>query len=292
MNRRAMTRRERLERRAARREDWAGSRAAKAATAANAARLDEGATGIPFGQPILVGHHSERRHRNRIAKAHAAMRRCVEHDDKRKEHAAAAATIRSRLATSVFSDDHDAIAQLEARAAAHDAAGDHAVAVAKAWRRAMPGGIEAAQRAIVPLVGEERAAKLAADARRFPHLARRGPVSATSDRAAARRDRERIKLLRGDTPPAVSTAEAVTAATAERVATIVAALRAAPRRDPQVRSEGPGGAVVVRLSAWLESRHPETVAAWCPTTWQRIAELTRGHAVIALLPCGTTLQRA
>lgn len=38
--------------------------------------------GIPFGQPILVGHHSEKRHRAAIAKSDNAMRKSVEESDK------------------------------------------------------------------------------------------------------------------------------------------------------------------------------------------------------------------
>lgn len=111
-----MTRRERLEARADRREDWAGSRTAKAATAFGAADLSEAQTGIPFGQPILVGHHSERGHRRVVERAHAAMGRAIEHSAKAEEHLAAAATIRARLESSIYSDDADAIAALELRA--------------------------------------------------------------------------------------------------------------------------------------------------------------------------------
>lgn len=35
---------------------------------------------IPFGQPILVGHHSERAHRNAIDKIHSNMRKSIELD--------------------------------------------------------------------------------------------------------------------------------------------------------------------------------------------------------------------
>lgn len=44
--------------------------------------LSEGATGIPFGQPILVGHHSERGHRKIIERADNAMRKSIEEDKK------------------------------------------------------------------------------------------------------------------------------------------------------------------------------------------------------------------
>jgi len=39
--------------------------------------------GIPFGQPILIGHHSEKRHRRDIERAQAAADRAVQEYDKR-----------------------------------------------------------------------------------------------------------------------------------------------------------------------------------------------------------------
>jgi hypothetical protein len=41
--------------------------------------------GIPLGQPILIGHHSEGRHRRDIARCHSAMDKSVEHQ-KKSEH--------------------------------------------------------------------------------------------------------------------------------------------------------------------------------------------------------------
>lgn len=46
------------------------------------ADLSEAATGIPLGQPILVGHYSESRHRKVIERADNAMRRSIEEDQK------------------------------------------------------------------------------------------------------------------------------------------------------------------------------------------------------------------
>ena len=48
----------------------------------NKSNLSEEATGIPFGQPVLVGHHSERAHRKTIEKAKNAMRKSIEEDKK------------------------------------------------------------------------------------------------------------------------------------------------------------------------------------------------------------------
>ena len=39
--------------------------------------MSEANTGIPFGQPILVGHHSEGAHRRLIERSHRAMDKCA-----------------------------------------------------------------------------------------------------------------------------------------------------------------------------------------------------------------------
>ena len=48
--------------------------------------LSEEATGIVFGQPILVGHHSEARHRKTIERAHRAMDKSIEESRKAEEY--------------------------------------------------------------------------------------------------------------------------------------------------------------------------------------------------------------
>jgi hypothetical protein len=55
---------------------------------------------IPPGQPILVGHHSERRHRRDLAKIDRAMRRSIDADDTARHYQdrAAAAAHRVQLA--------------------------------------------------------------------------------------------------------------------------------------------------------------------------------------------------
>ncbi|GGR41473.1 DUF3560 domain-containing protein [Streptomyces roseolus] len=74
-----------------------GERADRAAGASKAAFAQARRIGsaIPFGQPVLVGHHSERRHRRDLARIDSSMRKGVE-QDKRAEHythrAAAAAS--------------------------------------------------------------------------------------------------------------------------------------------------------------------------------------------------------
>lgn len=70
--------------------------------------------GIPFGQPILVGHHSERRHRRAIERADQNMRQSVELDKKAKHLASRAASVGH---AGIASDDPDALQQLRAKLA-------------------------------------------------------------------------------------------------------------------------------------------------------------------------------
>jgi hypothetical protein len=107
--------RERMERRSELRREWAEKRAAKAAAAFKAAHtLGEM---IPFGQPILVGHHSEKRARAHAKKIETSMVAGVESERMVVRHERKAATIDSRLKRTIFSDDTDAAENLKKRIA-------------------------------------------------------------------------------------------------------------------------------------------------------------------------------
>lgn len=129
-----MTRRERLERRAERRRDWAESRKRKAEAAFRG--VEEIADRIPLRQPILVGHHSERKARKDQDRIHAGMRRGVEHNEMARRHEQRAAGLEAQLDRSVFSDDADAIDQLKARIAEREAARERGKRINAAWRKA------------------------------------------------------------------------------------------------------------------------------------------------------------
>lgn len=76
--------------------------------------------GLPDnGQPILVGHHSERRHRAAIDRAHANMGKALElqAEAERAESRADAAS----SSTAISSDDPDALAKLRAKLAEMEA---------------------------------------------------------------------------------------------------------------------------------------------------------------------------
>ncbi len=68
---------------------------------------------IPPGQPILVGHHSERRHRRDLDKIDRNMRKSIEAGEKSAYYASRAASAASNHAIS--SDDPDAVEKLEAK---------------------------------------------------------------------------------------------------------------------------------------------------------------------------------
>lgn len=68
---------------------------------------------IPFGQPILVGHHSEGRHRADLKRIDNNMRKSVEHDKTAAYYQDKLATMQDN--TAISSDDPDALEKLTAK---------------------------------------------------------------------------------------------------------------------------------------------------------------------------------
>lgn len=142
---------------------------------------------IPFGQPILVGHHSERRHRSDLSKADRDMGRGVEAlnestDLARRAHAA-------ETNPSVSSDDPDAVAKLRAKAAKLQADCDRMKTINAMIRK----GAKAAELAKFLGCTEESAATLL-----LPDFCGRvgfPPYKLTNDRAEIRRILQRIAQL-------------------------------------------------------------------------------------------------
>ena len=89
---------------------------------------------IPFGQPILVGHHSEKRHRAALDRHDQNMRKGCEAVDKAKHYQHRADAAESSRAIS--SDDPDAVSKLKAKIADAKANQEHMKAVNAAWRKA------------------------------------------------------------------------------------------------------------------------------------------------------------
>lgn len=116
------TRRERLENKIQKREEWAQK--AEQRSGRLASEVHQMASAIPMGQPILVGHHSEgrdRRYRERIGNKAS---KSVEESRKADHHASKADGLRQQLDRSIFSDDADAIERLEEKVAALEAKRD------------------------------------------------------------------------------------------------------------------------------------------------------------------------
>lgn len=74
---------------------------------------DAATRGIPMGQPILIGHHSEKAHRNALAKSHNAMRKSTEHTDKAEYYEEKAAATANN--TAISSDDPEAVEKLKTK---------------------------------------------------------------------------------------------------------------------------------------------------------------------------------
>lgn len=128
-----MTRRERLERKLQLRREWADKAQAKAEAAFNAAHRIGDA--IPFGQPILVGHHSERHHRRDLERIDSNMRKGIERSNMAENHTSKAGGIESALDRSIFSDDSNAIEALAERIKQNEAKREQMKIVNKLYRK-------------------------------------------------------------------------------------------------------------------------------------------------------------
>ena len=127
-----MTYRERRERRADLREEWSDKRRKKSTAAfESSASL---ANNIPLGQPILVGHHSEKRARRDQQRIQSGMNRGIEHGKMANHHDQAATTIRRQLDTSIYSDDTDAAERLREKLEGMEAKRDRCKAI-NGWLR-------------------------------------------------------------------------------------------------------------------------------------------------------------
>ena len=127
------TYRERREARAERLRGWGEKR--EAAGAATYERSREIADRIPFGQPILVGHHSERGHRRDIARIDSAMSQAVDNSRKASEMASRADEIERQAAGAIYADDPDAIEQLTTKIARLEAEREQGKRLNAAWRK-------------------------------------------------------------------------------------------------------------------------------------------------------------
>ena len=110
-----MTRRERLENKIEKRKEWAQGRKAEASR--RFALADKDGEAFYVGQPILVGHHSEKRARALQDKIHSNGFAGVDNLKMAKHHEEKAEGLKAYIDSVIFDDDPDAIEQVEARIA-------------------------------------------------------------------------------------------------------------------------------------------------------------------------------
>jgi hypothetical protein len=183
-----MTRRERLERKIEKRRDWAGKAETQATQAYN--HSHNLVAGIPMGQPILVGHHSEKRHRRTLDRSWNAMGKSVALSAKADMHESKAANLENLLDKAIFSDDDDATEALEARIAANEAKREQMKVVNKLYKKGDAAGLAA-----LGLDFAQLQAKLAALGAYFgqaPHM----PFELTNLGARIRSDKERLVAVK------------------------------------------------------------------------------------------------
>lgn len=131
-----MTTRERKEARIERRREWAAKREEKAEAAMG--RYHAIADGIPLGQPILVGHHSERHARRDVARMDSAVGAAIDHDKMARHHEEVAQGIEAQLDRSIYSDDPDAVDMLRERVEALECKRERIKAYNASCRKGQP----------------------------------------------------------------------------------------------------------------------------------------------------------
>lgn len=183
-----MTRRERLENKVAKRQEWAAKAEERSTASFN--RAHELTANIPFGQPILVGHHSEGRHRRTLERSDNAMRNACELSHKAEMHESKAANLENLLDKAIFSDDSDAIEAIEARIQANMEAREKMKKINALYRKADAAGLEA-----MGINYESLKAKLAAAGGYWgsaPHL----PYEMSNIGGRIQADKKRIEHIR------------------------------------------------------------------------------------------------
>lgn len=130
------TYRERRLRRAERLDEWAKKREQRGREALDrAASISER---FYMGQPILVGHHSERKARRDQQRMWDAQNRGYAHLAKSAEFKTRARNIRRQAERSIYSDDPDAIERLRERIATLEAERDRVKAYNASCRAGTP----------------------------------------------------------------------------------------------------------------------------------------------------------
>lgn len=173
------------------RRDRYEARAEDAAAASDAAYRDsqKAIAGIEMGQPILVGHHSESRHRAALARSDRAMRKSCDESDKARYYRQKAASVGTG---GISADDPDAIQKLREELAKAEQAQEMMKAANKAIR-----GNKTDEARVNALIAQGISEKLAAELIKPDYAGRAGfpSYALTNNNANAKRIAKRIQEL-------------------------------------------------------------------------------------------------
>lgn len=179
-----MTRRERLEAKLEKRHAWADSASTKSTAAFN--RAHALVEHIPMGQPVLIGHHSEKRHRRTLDRSWNAMGKAVELTKLSEHHEQKAAGLAIALDKTIFSDDPDAVDAIEQRIAANEVKREEMKKINALYRKRDVAGLAALGVDYATL--QAKLAALGAYFGQAPHM----PFEMTNLGARIRSDKERL----------------------------------------------------------------------------------------------------
>lgn len=195
-----MTYREKRERKADRLREWADKREDKAATSFEQSRAIGGM--IPFGQPILVGHHSEKRHRRAIDRIDSAMRAGVENSAKADDMRSRADNIERAADQAIYNDDHDATERLAEKIATLETRRNRIKAYNKTCKAGQPHGDLA-------ILDEAEQRELLSSIRAVPYQCKNGRMPSyrlTNLGATIRNAQKRLESLSAPERPRMLTA--------------------------------------------------------------------------------------
>ncbi len=256
-------RRAHLEEKQAYREDRYAELADKHRKASNACYSAAKQIGdmIPMGQPILVGHHSERRHRKDIERIDNNMRASIEHDKTADYYEGKLASMRSNRAIS--SDDPDALEKLKAKLNDLEESQEFMKRCNAAVRKVVKLDIELDQKIdkLVELAEIKRALAAELLTPKYGRITGFEQFELGNNNANIRRIRERIKEME------------------TQLATIAEQGESADRAYPELELELVENHVLNRVQLVFEGKPPEEVRAvlkdngfrWSPRegAWQR-----------------------
>lgn len=155
--------------------------------------LREEVSGIPMGQPVLIGHHSEKRHRAALKRADNSIRKGIEARKKADYYASKASSVGKG---GISSDDPEAVTKLKAKIAKADGTRAQYKKLNAMWKRHKGDPAKVAVAMEMSLASMEKVKEtLDAD----PYLSRTGkPIESfqiTSLSANIRRMKKRLEVL-------------------------------------------------------------------------------------------------